>query len=56
MFTADGFLLTNAHVVGNAEAGRLAFSDRTVAAFHVVGTDPLSDLAVIRADGVTPAG
>ncbi len=54
VFTDDGFLLTNAHVVGNAEAGRLAFSDGTVAVFHVVGTDPLSDLAVIRADGATP--
>jgi S1-C subfamily serine protease len=55
VFTDDGFLLTNAHVVGNAEAGRLAFSDGTNVAFHVVGTDPLSDLAVIRADAATPA-
>lgn len=54
VFTEDGFLLTNAHVVGNAEAGRLAFSDGSVVSFHVVGTDPLSDLAVVRADGVTP--
>lgn len=54
VFTDDGFLLTNAHVVGNAEAGRLSFSDGSVVSFHVVGTDPLSDLAVIRADGVTP--
>jgi S1-C subfamily serine protease len=54
VFTDDGFLLTNAHVVGNAEAGRLSFSDGSVVSFHVVGTDPLSDLAVIRADGATP--
>jgi S1-C subfamily serine protease len=54
VFTDDGFLLTNAHVVGNAEAGRLAFSDGTEVSFHVVGTDPLSDLPVIRADGATP--
>jgi S1-C subfamily serine protease len=54
VFTDDGFLLTNAHVVGNAEAGRLAFSDGSTVSFHVVGTDPLSDLAVIRADGATP--
>lgn len=54
VFTDDGFLLTNAHVVGNAEAGRLAFSEGTMVAFHVVGADPLSDLAVIRADGATP--
>ena len=54
VFTDDGFLLTNAHVVGNAEAGRLAFSDGTIVPFHVVGIDPLSDVAVIRADGATP--
>ncbi len=55
VFTDDGFLLTNAHVVGGAEAGRVAFADGTAVPFHVVGTDPLSDLAVVRADGATPA-
>ena len=54
VFTNDGFLLTNAHVVGAAEAGRVAFADGTAVPFHVVGTDPLSDLAVVRADGATP--
>ena len=54
VFTSDGFLLTNAHVVGKAEAGQVAFADGTVVPFRVVGTDPLSDLAVVRADGVTP--
>jgi S1-C subfamily serine protease len=53
-FTADGFLLTNAHVVGTARDGTAAFSDGTTTAFRVVGTDPLSDLAVVRADGSTP--
>jgi S1-C subfamily serine protease len=55
VFTNDGFLLTNAHVVGKAEAGQVAFADGTNAPFHVIGSDPLSDLAVIRADGPTPA-
>jgi S1-C subfamily serine protease len=55
VFTNDGFLLTNAHVVGRAEAGQAAFADGTTVPFHVVGCDPLSDLAVVRADGVTPA-
>ena len=54
VFTNDGFLLTNAHVVGKAEAGQVAFADGTVLPFHVVGSDPLSDLAVVRADGSTP--
>jgi S1-C subfamily serine protease len=55
MFTNDGFLLTNAHVIGNAEAGQAAFADGTTVPFRVVGSDPLSDLAVVRADGPTPA-
>ncbi|MFN2539998.1 MAG: S1C family serine protease [Mycobacteriales bacterium] len=55
VFTDDGFLLTNAHVVGRADAGRVSFADGSTAPFHVIGADPLSDLAVIRADGATPA-
>jgi S1-C subfamily serine protease len=54
VFTGDGFLLTNAHVVGKAQGGTALFSDGTSAAFTVVGTDPLSDLAVVRAGGPTP--
>ncbi|HEY2508925.1 MAG TPA: trypsin-like peptidase domain-containing protein [Streptosporangiaceae bacterium] len=54
IYTPDGFLLTNAHVVGKAQQGTALFSDGTSAAFHVVGADPLSDLAVVRADASTP--
>jgi S1-C subfamily serine protease len=54
VFTGDGFLLTNAHVVGHATRGTAAFSDGTSAQFSVVGADPLSDLAVLRANGATP--
>jgi len=54
VFTNDGFLLTNAHVVGKAEAGQASFADGTTVPFRVVGSDPLSDLAVVRADGPTP--
>jgi S1-C subfamily serine protease len=54
VYTPDGFLLTNAHVVGRAEQGSALFSDGTSSAFRVVGADPLSDLAVVRADKATP--
>jgi S1-C subfamily serine protease len=54
VFTGDGFLLTNAHVVGRSASGTASFSDGTSAPFRVVGADPLSDLAVLRADGPTP--
>ena len=54
VFTDDGFLLTNAHVVGRADAGQAAFANGITLPFHVIGADPLSDLAVVRADGATP--
>src|SRR5258707_1462499 len=54
VFTGDGFLLTNAHVVGNAQSGPASFGDGTSTPFTVVGADPLSDLAVLRASGATP--
>jgi S1-C subfamily serine protease len=54
VFTGDGFLLTNAHVVGRSSSGTASFSDGTSVPFRVVGADPLSDLAVLRANGPTP--
>ena len=50
----DGLMLTNAHVVGRARAGRAVFADGSETGVDVVGADPLSDLAVVRARGVTP--
>jgi serine protease Do len=46
----DGVLVTNAHVVAGARRGRADFLDGVQAAVRVVGADPLSDLAVLRAD------
>jgi S1-C subfamily serine protease len=54
VYTKDGFLLTNAHVVGRAQGGTALFADGTSATFAVVGSDPLSDLAVVRAGSATP--
>ncbi|MEP7025353.1 MAG: trypsin-like peptidase domain-containing protein [Actinomycetota bacterium] len=55
VYTGDGFLLTNAHVVGQAPGGTALFADGTSGPFTVVGADVLSDLAVVRAAGPTPA-
>jgi serine protease Do len=49
--TPDGFMLTSAHVVARTRGGRASFVDGRELEFEVVGTDPLSDLAVLRADG-----
>jgi S1-C subfamily serine protease len=54
VFTEDGFVITNAHVVGRAVSGSASFADGTSTPFRVIGSDPLSDLAVIRVDGPTP--
>jgi S1-C subfamily serine protease len=54
-FTPDGFLVTSAHVVAGTDQGEAAFTDGSERPFRVVGSDPLSDLAVIRADGSLPA-
>jgi serine protease Do len=50
-FTPDGFLVTNAHVVAGAERGTATFVDGDELSFEVIGRDPLSDLAVVRASG-----
>jgi serine protease Do len=50
--TPDGYLVTNAHVVGSrVTGGRATFGDGHEARFEVVGRDPLSDLAVLHAPG-----
>ncbi len=51
----EGHLITNAHVIGDASRGEAAFADGTTAAFEVVGSDPLSDLAVVRTDRAVPS-
>ncbi|HXF37577.1 MAG TPA: trypsin-like peptidase domain-containing protein [Actinomycetota bacterium] len=54
VITPDGFLLTSAHVVGEAEGGTAGFVDGRELEFRVMGTDPLSDLAVIRVGAEVP--
>ncbi|PNH84612.1 S1C family serine protease [Arthrobacter sp. AFG20] len=57
LFTEDGYLLTNAHVVAGTQKGRAVFADGSGTDLDVVGADPLSDLAVVRgrAPHVAPA-
>lgn len=55
VLSGEGHLVTNAHVVGDADDGEAQFGDGTWARFTVVGRDPLSDLAVARADRPVPS-
>jgi len=51
VLTPDGYLLTSAHVVaGRDRIGRASFVDGREISFNIVGLDPLSDLAVLRAE------
>ena len=49
-----GHLVTSAHVVAGTERGTATFVDGAELEFSVVGRDPLSDLAVVRATGGNP--
>ncbi|HEX2063840.1 MAG TPA: trypsin-like peptidase domain-containing protein [Acidimicrobiales bacterium] len=49
VLSADGFLMTSAHVVQHASGGVATLSDGREVDVEVVGCDPLSDLAVVRA-------
>jgi S1-C subfamily serine protease len=51
VITPDGYMLTSAHVVARTRGGRASFVDGRELEFEVVGSDPLSDLAVLRAEG-----
>jgi putative serine protease PepD len=55
ILSADGYVLTNNHVVASAGEGsvRVIFADGKAARAKVVGTDPKTDLAVVKADGVS---
>src|SRR3954470_19045281 len=54
VLTTDGFLLTSAHVVEHATRIDAAFTDGREVRADVIGRDPLSDLAVLRAHDAVP--
>jgi serine protease Do len=48
IISPDGYILTNNHVVENAEKVKVTMYDKTTYDAKVIGTDPLTDLAVIK--------
>jgi len=51
IISPDGYIVTNNHVVDGAVDVRVTMSDRRVLPAKVIGTDPLTDLAVIKVEG-----
>ena len=50
IINSDGYILTNNHVVAEADQIEVALHDGRTVAAKVVGTDPESDLAVVKID------
>ncbi|HTS34321.1 MAG TPA: Do family serine endopeptidase [Candidatus Solibacter sp.] len=51
VISPDGYIVTNNHVVDGAVDVRVTTSNRRVMKAKVIGTDPLTDLAVLKVDG-----
>jgi len=51
LISPDGYIVTNQHVVDSAVDIRVTMSDRRILSAKLVGSDPLTDLAVIKVDG-----
>ncbi len=53
VISADGYIVTNNHVVDNADKVTVTFENGDEMSATVIGTDPKTDLAVVKVDGAT---
>lgn len=51
IITPDGYILTNNHVVEGATEIEVTMNDNTTYSADLIGTDPATDVAVIKVDG-----
>ena len=51
LFAPEGYLLTNHHVVGDQQTVRVRLHDGQEVRGRVIGNDPWTDLALVRAEG-----
>jgi 2-alkenal reductase len=60
IISADGYIVTNHHVVENSQGLDVIFDNDTKVEAHLIGSDPFTDLAVVKVDvevpGVVPIG
>lgn len=50
IYTTDGYIITNNHVVEGAKSVKVSFADGSTASGKVVGTDAYTDVAVVKVD------
>lgn len=51
VLSPDGYIVTNNHVVEGADAIEVTFNNKMVREATIIGTDPTSDLALIKVEG-----
>ena len=51
VLSPDGYIVTNNHVVEGADEVEVTFNNKVVRKATIVGTDPTSDLALVKVDG-----
>jgi len=51
IISPDGYIVTNNHVIDGATDIRVTLTDKRILPAKLIGTDPLTDLAVIKVDG-----
>ena len=50
VYNSNGYILTDQHVVANASSIKVTFQDGYVASAKLIGTDPSTDVGVIKVD------
>ena len=55
IISSDGYIITNNHVIEEAESLEVVLADGTTLAATLIGADPYGDLAVIQTQGEIPA-
>jgi S1-C subfamily serine protease len=50
VYSTDGYIITNHHVVSDADSVMVVFADGGRWATEIIGSDPLTDIAVLRVD------
>lgn len=51
VISPDGYIVTNNHVIANTQSVTVTFNDRYTATARLIGTDPSTDIALLKVEG-----